>query len=204
VFVSGGIDSSLLTALAAEHFDHGGIFTYTVSFGDPSYDESRPAALVASRFHTVHRTVACDPNNLCRALDVVSDRLAEPLGDPAILPTYLLSEAARRDVKVILSGEGADELFGGYPTYLGHRAAGAYTRLPALRRRGIARAVMAWPPSAGKVTLEFLLKRFVSNAALPPLARHLEWFGALGPAALETVLGPAAAPGLAEARAELH
>src|SRR5262249_53412504 len=88
--------------------------------------------------------------------------------------------------------------------YLGHRAAGAYTRLPALLRRGIARAVMAWPPSAGKVTLEFLLKRFVSNAALPPLARHFEWFGALGPAALETVLGPAAAPGLAEARAELH
>jgi asparagine synthase (glutamine-hydrolysing) len=203
VFLSGGLDSSILTALAAERFDYGGIFTYTVSFGDPSYDESRPAALVASRFRVAHRTVACDPDNLRRALDIMRDRLDEPLGDPAILPTYLLAEAARRDVKVILSGEGADELFGGYPTYLGHRAAGTFARLPASVRRAIARAVFAWPPSHRKVTIEFLLKGFVSNALLPPLARHVEWFGALGAAALDGLLGPAAAPGLAEARAEL-
>jgi asparagine synthase (glutamine-hydrolysing) len=150
-----------------------------------------------------HRTVACDPDNLRRALDIMRDRLDEPLGDPAILPTYLLAEAARRDVKVILSGEGADELFGGYPTYLGHRAAGTFARLPASVRRAIARAVFAWPPSHRKVTIEFLLKGFVSNALLPPLARHVEWFGALGAAALDGLLGPAAAPGLAEARAEL-
>ena len=204
VFVSGGLDSSLLTALAAEHFEHGGIFTYTVSFGDPSYDESGPAAVIADRFHTAHRTVACDPDNLHRALDVMRERLDEPLGDPAILPTYLLSEAARRDVKVILSGEGADELFGGYPTYLGHRAAGVWASLPRPLREALARGVRAWPSSPGKVTLEFLLKRFVSNAALPPLARHFEWFGALGPAALDDVLGPNATAGLAEARAEIE
>ncbi len=203
VFLSGGLDSSILTALAAERFDHGGIFTYTVSFGDPSYDESGPAALVASRFRTAHRTVPCDPDNLRRALDIIRDRLDEPLGDPAILPTYLLAEAARRDVKVILSGEGADELFGGYPTYLGHRAASAFAGLPAPVRRAITHAVLAWPPSPRKVTIEFLLKGFVSNALLPPLARHVEWFGALGAAALDGLLGPAAAPGLAEARAEL-
>jgi asparagine synthase (glutamine-hydrolysing) len=203
VFLSGGLDSSLLTAVAAAHFDHGDIFTYTVSFGDPSYDESSPAALVASRFHTTHRTVACDPHNLRRSLDLMQERLDEPLGDPAILPTYLLAEAARQDVKVILSGEGADELFGGYPTYVGHRAAGAFARLPAPVRRAIARAVLAWPPSARKVPMEFLLKKFVSNAALPPLARHFEWFGALGPAALDDVLGPLAVPGLADARSDL-
>jgi asparagine synthase (glutamine-hydrolysing) len=204
VFVSGGLDSSMLTALAAEHFERGGIFTYTVSFGDPSYDESGPAALLASRFHTAHRTVACDPANLRRALDVVCDRLDEPLGDPAILPTYLLSEAARRDVKVILSGEGADELFGGYPTYIGHRVAGVFASLPGALRRAITRTVFAWPASPGKVTIEFLLKRFVTSAALPPLTRHFEWFGALGPAALDAVLGTAGAAGLAAARAELE
>ncbi len=106
VFLSGGLDSSLLTALAAERFEHGGIFTYSVSFGDPSYDESGPAALVATRFRTAHRAVACDPDNLRRALDLMRERLDEPLGDPAVLPTYLLAEAARRDVKVILSGRG--------------------------------------------------------------------------------------------------
>jgi asparagine synthase (glutamine-hydrolysing) len=204
VFLSGGLDSSLLAALAARHFDPRGIFTYTVSFGDPSYDESGPASLVATRLQTAHSAVPCDRWNLRRALGIVTEQMDEPLGDPAILPTYLLSEAARRDVKVILSGEGADELFGGYPTYLGHRAAGAYARLPASARNAFSRAVMAWPSSPGKVTIEFLLKRFVTHAAMPPLARHFEWFGAMGLGRLDDFLGPAAAAGLDQARAELQ
>ncbi len=204
VFVSGGLDSSFLLALAAEHFEPGRIFTYTVSFGDPGYDESGPAAAVTSHFRTTHRTVNCDRANLRRALDVMQERCDEPLGDPAILPTFLLSEAAHRDVKVILSGEGADELFGGYPTYLGHTAAGTWGRLPGWLRTPAARAVFAIPPSPGKVTLEFLLKRFVTNAALPPLHRHLEWFGALGVEGLPAFLGPRGADGLGMALAELE
>jgi asparagine synthase (glutamine-hydrolysing) len=203
IFVSGGLDSSLLVALAAEHFPRGGVRTYTIAFGDPSYDESGPAAVVARHFGTTHRAVAADPANLRRAFDLVGERLDEPLGDPAVLPTYLLSEAAHRDVKVILSGEGADELFGGYPTYLGHRVAGAYAGLPPWLRGATQRAVFALPSSPGKVTLEFLLKRFVSHAALGPVDRHFAWFGALGPDALPSMLGPAAAPALAAARAGL-
>ena len=203
VYVSGGLDSSLLLALVAEHTGHAPLYTYTVSFGDPSYDESGPAALVARHFGATHRIVSCDRGSLRRALDVMQDRLDEPLGDPAVLPTYLLSEAAHADVKVVLSGEGADELFGGYPTYLGHAAAGRFARLPGWLRASLSKLVFALPPSPGKVTLEFLLKRFVTNAGLPPLERHLEWFGALGPAALEGALGPAARAGLAEARREV-
>jgi asparagine synthase (glutamine-hydrolysing) len=203
IFTSGGLDSSLLVALASEHFPRGGIRSYTIAFGDPSYDESGPAAVVTRHFGTRHRTVAADPANLRRAFDLVGERLDEPLGDPAVLPTYLLSEAARQDVKVILSGEGADELFGGYPTYLGHRAAAAYAALPGWLRGMTQRAVFALPPSPGKVTIEFLLKRFVAHAALAPVDRHFEWFGALGPAALPSVLGPAAAPALDSARAAL-
>ena len=204
VFLSGGLDSSMLTALAAEHFRHGGIFTYTVSFGDPSYDESGPAALVASRFRTAHRTVSCDPDNLRRALDLMRDRLDEPLGDPAILPTYLLSEAARRDVKVILSGEGADELFGGYPTYLGHRAAGAFAGLP---RRGAARyharrarVARVAPQGHDRVSAQAVREQTRRCRRSPGTSSGS---GRSGPAALDGILGPAAAPGLAEARAEL-
>jgi len=204
IFTSGGLDSSLLVALATEHFPPGGIRTYTISFGDPSYDESGPAAVITRHFRTTHRAVPADPDNLRRALDVVGDRLDEPLGDPAVLPTYLLSEAASRDVKVILSGEGADELFGGYPTYIGHRAASGFAALPRWLRAAVRTAVFAWPSSSGKVTIEFLLKRFVAHAGLTPVDRHLEWFGALGQASLPNLLGPAAAPALEPALAELR
>ncbi|HEY6110004.1 MAG TPA: asparagine synthase C-terminal domain-containing protein, partial [Gemmatimonadales bacterium] len=145
------------------------------------YDESGFAADVTRDIHTVHHEVVADDAALRRAFEIVTDRLAEPVGDPAILPTYLLAEAARNDVKVVLSGEGADELFGGYPTYLGHQIALAYGRLPRPLRHAVRWTVERWPVSSGKVTFEFLLKQFVAGAERPMVERHLTWFGALGP-----------------------
>ncbi|HEV8303780.1 MAG TPA: asparagine synthase (glutamine-hydrolyzing) [Gemmatimonadales bacterium] len=180
VFTSGGLDSSFLVAGAARVMPGERIHTYAARFVEPGYDESRYAEQVTHDIRTVHHVVTADFDSLRRALDVVSQSLAEPFGDPAMLPTYLLSEAARADVKVVLSGEGADELFGGYPTYLGHRAAAAWQRLPQVLRRALRWAVERWPTSTGKVTLEFLLKQFVAAAERPWLERHLAWFGALG------------------------
>ena len=181
VFTSGGLDSSLLAAAAARATAGTLIHTYSVKFADPRYDESPYAEAVTRDIPTRHHVVTADEPALERALHVVSGSLAEPVGDPAILPTYLLAEAAREHVKVVLSGEGADELFGGYPTYVGHQVAGLYLRLPA-RLRALARwAISHLPVSTGKVTLEFLLKQFVTAAELPALERHLHWFGALGP-----------------------
>jgi asparagine synthase (glutamine-hydrolysing) len=157
--------------------------TYAVRFTDPGYDESDFAAVVARHMGTVHHVVTADDAALLRALDTVTDRVAEPIGDPAVLPTYLLAEAAREHVKVVLSGEGADELFGGYPTHLGHRVAARFGAFPAPLRRAIAGLVARLPASTGKVTVEFLLKRFVAAAQQQPLERHLSWFGALGPPA---------------------
>jgi asparagine synthase (glutamine-hydrolysing) len=183
VFTSGGLDSSLLAAAAARVMPAERIHTYSVKFVEPGYDESPYAAAVTRHIRTTHHVVTADDAALERALHVVTGTLAEPVGDPAILPTYLLAEAAREHVKVVLSGEGADELFGGYPTYLGHQAAGLYRRLPAPLRAVARWAVGRLPASTGKVTMEFLLKEFVAAAELPALERHLHWFGALGPAA---------------------
>lgn len=183
VFTSGGLDSSLLVGAAARVLPGERIHTYAVRFIEPGYDESAYAEAVTHDIKTVHHVVTADDEGLSRALDVVAQSLAEPLGDPAILPTYLLAEAARAEVKVVLSGEGADELFGGYPTYLGHRGAAAWLRLPRPVRRALRWAVERWPASTGKVTLEFLLKQFVAAAERPWLERHLAWFGALGPSA---------------------
>ncbi|HEY3280311.1 MAG TPA: asparagine synthase (glutamine-hydrolyzing) [Gemmatimonadales bacterium] len=181
VFTSGGLDSSLLVAAAARVLPGERLHTYAARFVEPGYDESGFAEAVTHDIRTVHHVVTADTESLTHALEVVTRSLAEPLGDPAVLPTYLLAEAARADVKVILSGEGADELFGGYPTYLGHRAAAAWQRLPGPVRGALRWSVERWPSSTGKVTLEFLAKQFVAAADRPWLERHLAWFGALGP-----------------------
>lgn len=181
VFTSGGLDSSFLAGAASRVMRGEQIHTYAARFVDRGYDESTHAEAVTHDIRTVHHVVTADDAALARAFEVVTGALAEPVGDPAILPTYLLAEAARADVKVILSGEGADELFGGYPTYLGHRVAEVYRRLPRPVRDALRWAVEQWPSSTGKVTVEFLLKQFVTVAGQPALERHMAWFGALGP-----------------------
>jgi asparagine synthase (glutamine-hydrolysing) len=177
VFISGGLDSAILATLASREIGLDRVYTFSAAFAESSYDESAEAAVIARRMRTRHLTVPADEPALREALIRVTAGLAEPLADPAILPTFLLARAAREQVKVILSGEGADELFGGYPTYIGHRLAPAYARLPSILRTALRRAVLAFPPSPKKVTLEFLLKRFVTAAEMPWIERHLTWFG---------------------------
>ena len=181
VFTSGGLDSSLLVAAAARAIPGGGerIHTYAIRFTEPGYDESAYAEAVTHEIASVHHVVTADDEALGRALEVVSRSLAEPLGDPAVLPTWLLAEAASERVKVILSGEGADELFVGYPTYLGHKFAASWLRLPRPLRSSARWIMDRWPSSTGKMTLEYMLKQFLAATELPWLERHLTWLGAM-------------------------
>jgi asparagine synthase (glutamine-hydrolysing) len=179
IFTSGGLDSSLLVAAAARAIPGERIHTYAIRFTEPGYDESPYAEAVTHEIASVHHVVTADEESLGRALDVVSRSLAEPLGDPAVLPTWLLAERARDHVKVILSGEGADELFGGYPTYLGHKFAATWHALPGPVRSAARWTVDRWPSSTGKMTLEYMLKQFLSASELPWLERHLTWLGAM-------------------------
>lgn len=178
IFTSGGLDSSILVGAAARAMPGDKIHTFAVRFTEPGYDESEYAESVTHDIASVHHVVTADDESLGRALEVVSGALAEPLGDPAVLPTWLLAEAAREHVKVILSGEGADELFGGYPTYLGHKFADRWQRLPRGLRSFARWVVDRWPTSTGKMTLEFMLKQFLGGAELPWLDRQLTWLGA--------------------------
>jgi asparagine synthase (glutamine-hydrolysing) len=177
VFISGGMDSSILATLAAKYIGVDKVHTFSAQFAEESYDESGDAAVLAARIHTRHVPVRTDEETLLDALQHIIRGVAEPLADPAILPTFLLAREARRYVKVILSGEGADELFGGYPTYLGHKVAPLYDSLPGFARAALKRFVERVPASERKVTLEFLLKKFVSDAEKPWIERHLAWFG---------------------------
>ena len=178
VFTSGGVDSSLLAALAVHIVGPERVRTFSVGFSDRAYDESRHAQAVARFLGTRHVSVRTDEWSLCESLRTVADRIAEPIADPAVLPTYLLARGARDHVTVALSGEGADELFGGYPTYLGHRVAPWYCNSPGWLRRLLRQAVDKLPVYQGrKVPLEYLLRRFMASAEEPVCKRHLSWFG---------------------------
>ncbi|MFZ2491319.1 MAG: asparagine synthase (glutamine-hydrolyzing), partial [Thermoanaerobaculia bacterium] len=190
VFISGGMDSSILATLAARAIGVDKVHTFSAQFAEASYDESGDAAILARQMRTRHVTVSSDETNLAFALQEVSRSVAEPIADPAILPTFLLARTAHQHVKVVLSGEGADELFGGYPTYLGHKIAPRWSAMPSLLRVPLEKAIFAIPPSRKKVTLEFLAKRFLHDAKRPWLDRHLSWFGTGLPPAI--ALGDAA------------
>jgi len=188
LFLSGGLDSSLLAAEVVSRAAPGSVNTYAVSFDPDSYDESDWAARVAAQLGSRHHRVHAGEAELRRALDYTGERMAEPIGDPALLPTYLLSEAAAEDVKVVLSGEGADELFGGYPTYLGHRWARRFANLPRPLRSAVRRIVHGLPTTTEKVSLSFLARRFVDDAERGLEERHMAWFGAIGPEARQLAI----------------
>ncbi len=178
IFTSGGVDSSLLAALAVQAVGAERVRTFSVGFAQRRFDESSHARRLATHLRTRHVSLQIDFATLSEALVAVVDRVAEPVADPAILPTYLLARVAREHVTVVLCGEGADELFGGYPTYLGHRAARWYRRLPAPLRTLTQRLTTALPGSQQrKVSLQYLLKRFTASAQQPLPVRHMEWFG---------------------------
>jgi asparagine synthase (glutamine-hydrolysing) len=190
VALSGGLDSALIATIAAQRLPTP-LHTFTVAFSDPSYDEHTHAVALAERLGAVPHVIHADHAELERAFRTLAVHLDEPLGDPAVLPVFLLAEEARRHVKVILGGEGADELFGGYPTYPGHLAAAAYSRWPGWLRNGIAEPLVnAWRSSDRRVTLEFMLKRFVRDASRPVLERHAAWFGVLPPQEADALAGP--------------
>ena len=175
VFLSGGLDSSLVAAVARRVAPGRYLRAYTLRFAETSYDEGRYAERIARHLGLEWIPVTVTPEAFPDGIAELVRVVGEPLADPAWVPTALLARRASRDVKLALVGEGADELFGGYPTYIGARLADRYTRLPGAVRALLRGAVEGWPSSDRKVTLSYLLKRFVAAAELKPVARHRQW-----------------------------
>jgi asparagine synthase (glutamine-hydrolysing) len=181
VFLSGGIDSSLVSAVVRSLYPTRPLKAYTLRFKEESFDEGSFAEVVAKRLEMELVTVWVEPEELREGMKSLIRLVGEPLADPAWIPTALLARRAAQDIKVALVGEGADELFGGYPTYIGAGLAERFARLPGWIRRLVARAVSAVPPSEKKVTVSFLLKRFVQGTELEGMARHRLWASNIAP-----------------------
>lgn len=178
VFLSGGIDSSAIAAIATKVSGRS-IKTFSLGFGEASYDERRFARMVAQHCGTDHTEVEFSAQDAAQLLDGAGDLLDEPLVDGSFLPLYRLSQAARRAVTVVLSGDGADELFCGYPTFLADRGARWVQRLPQRVQRAAARAVNRLRPSPTYGSVEFLLKQFFRGLPFSPEVRTQLLLGGL-------------------------
>ena len=167
-FLSGGVDSSAVVALASE-VASGPVETFSVGFDEPRYDERKHARTVAERFGTKHHEFVLGPRGI-DVLEKLTWHLDEPFADSSALPTYFLSELTRRHVKVALSGDGGDEMFAGYDAYKGHVLSERVQRIPApLMRAGLAGL---WTFARRQGALGRLHKR-LTDAMLPVETRFL-------------------------------
>ena len=169
VLLSGGVDSGLLAALAAQESSES-LRTFSIGFEESSFDELGEARRVAERYATDHHELVLRPA-AALLLPALAEAFDEPFADSSALPTYLVSELASRHVKVALSGEGGDELFGGYYTYAADLLAERVGGLARLARPLVERL----PSSSVKASLDYRAKRFARAAHLPPLERHHGW-----------------------------
>src|SRR5947208_1800028 len=179
MFLSGGVDSSAIVAMAAPLSPARPLKTFTIGFSEPTYDERAFARAVATRFGTDHEEAVFSTQDAVRLLEDVGRLLDEPLVDTSFLPTYLLSRTARRAVTVVLSGDGGDELFCGYPTFLADRGVRWVRRLPERVQRWAARTVNGLRPSPRYGSAEFLLKQFFRGLPHSPEVRTQLLLGGL-------------------------
>ncbi|HRQ37292.1 MAG TPA: asparagine synthase (glutamine-hydrolyzing) [Chloroflexota bacterium] len=173
-FLSGGIDSSTIVACMSQAMTLP-VQTFSIGFGEATYNELPYARAMATQFNTQHTEEILTPD-IGPLVEQLAAHLDEPLADFSIFPTYLVSKVAAQQVKVVLSGDGGDELFGGYDTYVAQQLDRYYRWLPAtLRQRTIPSVVGRIPPQSAKKGTINKTKRFVEGAALPATWQHTRW-----------------------------
>lgn len=174
-FLSGGLDSSTVVHFMRQ-FATGPLKTFSVRFAEKSYDEGEYAWEMARLLETEHHEIFCaaqDLSNLLRKSVWHADNLT---ADVSNIPILLVSQLASEHVKVVLSGDGGDEVFAGYPTYQADRLAGYYKRVPGWIRKGVVQPVVrALPASSAKLSLDYKARKFVEGAALSPARAHYTW-----------------------------
>jgi asparagine synthase (glutamine-hydrolysing) len=185
IFLSGGLDSSTIAALAARDVQDRTLQTFTIGFKEPSFDESAFAAQVAGFLKTDHHTETLSLEAALEAIRGIFDLLDEPQGDGSLLPTWLLCRFARRHVTVALSGDGGDELFAGYDPFRALRLAGLYSSLVPRPLHAALRLLAArLPVSHANISLDFKIKRTLRGLDHPARLWNPVWLGALEPSEL--------------------
>lgn len=190
VMLSGGMDSSALTALMAGIRGNADFHTFSLGFQERSFDESRYAALVSESIGTIHHRIAVTPEKVADLLPGYLAHIDEPYADGSAIPTWLLAEEASRHVTVLLSGEGGDEVYTGYDTHAAYKARKLYRKLvPGFIRTGIIKKIVhQLPVSQKKLSFEFKARRFTEGAEYGIPESHFFWRAVLSQDARREVL----------------
>lgn len=204
MWLSGGIDSSTILHYAATESGRP-LKTFSISFQGRSFDETRYIREVAQRYQTDHEELDLNPEaDLRGAIEAFAYYSDEPSADAGALPVWFLSKLSRTKTTVSLSGEGADELFGGYLTHRANRLAALARRLPRKARQLALGALGAWPVSDEKISFEYQLKRFLEGSLMTPERAHVYWNGTFSEAQKRALVGVELPPALDGVLGELH
>jgi len=180
-FLSGGLDSAVVVAELARAGGAaaGRVKTFSIGYADqPAYDETRYARLVAERFGTEHHEFKLTFDDVLAAIPSLTEHVAEPFADSSLIPTSLISRYTRQHVTVALSGDGGDELFGGYWRYLGHEYLRRYRRLPQVLRRWVIEPLLSAAPSAKssrRLNRIRQARKLLRGDHADPFERHAAW-----------------------------
>ncbi len=176
-WLSGGVDSSTILHYAAETAGSR-LHTFSISFNGRSFDESSYIREVAERYDTDHQQLDLGPDlDLTGAIEQDPNYSDEPSADAGALPVWFLSKMCRERTTVVFSGEGADEIFGGYLTYKANMIAAKVRHLPAASIRLLLKSLAAWPVSDEKISFEYILKRLLEGSLMRPERAHVYWNG---------------------------
>jgi asparagine synthase (glutamine-hydrolysing) len=177
VWLSGGIDSSTILHYAAAT-NHSRLKTFSISFHGRSFDESKHIERVVAHYGTDHEQLDLNPQeDLQGTIEQFAYYSDEPSADAGALPVWFLSRMCKSHATVALSGEGADEIFGGYLTYRANELSRKARALPSQAIRLALAGLRMWPVSDEKISLEYKLKRFLEGSLLPPEQAHVYWNG---------------------------
>lgn len=175
-FLSGGIDSSAIVCFMSEIMKQP-VKTFSIGFDEDSYNETKYAKIVSNKFNTEHHEQIVDSEAIRPLFNEMIPLLDEPLGDPSIFPTYLVSKFARKHVTMVLSGDGSDELLAGYDWYAANKLSKYYTLFPG-NKNLIPSVLKKINPTKHSKGIINKAKKFVDGFSLPKEIGHARWMTA--------------------------
>ena len=172
-FLSGGLDSGTIVYHMTKH-SLKPIQTFSIRYNEKSFDEGLEASIISKYLGSDHHEIWVRPEHILQ-LQCLTEHFGEPFADPALIPTFLLSQLAREKVIVALSGDGGDEILGGYQTYIASNLTNFFSRLPKFFIDFLFSSANQLPTSMKRLSFDYKLKKFFAGCHLPPLEHHVAW-----------------------------